>query len=473
VPDEPAAMASITNPTGKGKAVRRLKIFTMVAAAAGAALVAAVMTASPASADTDPTTTTLTLASNRVVFGLESSFQMSIGVNASSGSWEITAASPATGQVSLCGGDVSSGTSCFMPAGALPVGNYNVDAVYFGNENSGPSADGPIPLTVIAQQPTTTSLRLSSDTVIAGQEDSEELDFTALGDTGNPAQGPVTVLAATQAGSTPLPSCTNIQVSAQFGDGSCTLAANELAPGTYQVTARFDGNQNFLGSSSAPQTLTVLAQQSTTTSLTLSPPLVTFGSGQAETFTATVTPAASGTPTGTVTVTSAKTGSTPLCTIALANATGKCTIPTASQMTPGSYPLTATYNGDNLHLSSTDTSQTLTVAKEPTTTDLTLTVDTVAVGSERAEVFTGTVTPVTSGTPTGTVTVKRGAIGVCTFTLANGTGSCRLTQRQLAAGSYQITATYNSDSTYAKSTSSPPQTLTVVAAALTPLFARR
>ena len=69
--------------------------------------------------------------------------------------------------------------------------------------------------------------------------------------------------------------------------------------------------------------------------------------------------------------------------------------------------------------------------------------------------------------------MKRGAIGVCTFTLANGTGSCRLTQRQLAAGSYQITATYNSDSTYATSTSSPPQTLTVVAAALTPLFARR
>src|SRR5262249_57037347 len=81
-------------PTGKGKAVRRLKIFTIVAAAAGAALVAAVMTAGPARADTDPTTTTLTLASSRVVFGLESSFQMSIGVNASSGSWEITAASP-------------------------------------------------------------------------------------------------------------------------------------------------------------------------------------------------------------------------------------------------------------------------------------------------------------------------------------------------------------------------------------------
>ncbi len=412
------------------------------------------MTTSPARADTDPTTTTLTLASNRVVFGLESSFQMSIGVNASSGSWEITAASPATGQVALCGGDVSSGTSCFMPAGALPVGNYNVDAVYFGNENSGPSADGPVPLTVIAQQPTATSLRLSSDTVIAGQEQSEDLDFPVLGDTGNPAQGPVTVLA----GSTPLSQCTNIEVSAgSFGEGSCSLNPSELPPGTYQLTASFGGSQNFVSSTSAPQTLTVLGQQSTTTSLALSAPSVPFANEQTETLTATVTPAASGIPTGHVTV---KSGSTTVCTIALANATGKCTL-TASQLPPGSYPLTATYSGDDLYTTSADTTQTLTVAKEPTTTDLALSADTIAVGSEQAELFTVQVAPATSGTPAGNVTVKAGATAVCTIILTNGTGNCSLTARQLARGTYQITATYNGDTTYAKSTSSPPQTLTV------------
>jgi hypothetical protein len=112
-----------------------------------------------------------------------------------------------------------------------------------------------------------------------------------------------------------------------FGDGSCSLAASELPPGTYQLTARFDGSQNFAGSTSAPQTLTVIAQQPTTTSLTLSAPSVPFANEQTETLTANVTPATSGTPTGHVTVTS---GSTPVCTIALANATGKCTL-TASQ----------------------------------------------------------------------------------------------------------------------------------------------
>jgi Bacterial Ig-like domain (group 3) len=412
------------------------------------------MTASPASADTDPTTTTLTLASHRVVFGLEGTFQMSISVNASSGSWEITAASPATGSVALCGGDVSSGTSCFMSPGALPPGSYNVDAVYFGNENSGPSADGPEPLTVIAQQPTVTSLTLDPATVIAGHEQSEDLDFQVLGDTGNAAEGPVTVLA----GSTTLSQCTNIEVSAgSFGEGFCSLTANELPPGTYQLTASFGGSQNFVSSTSAPQTLTILGQQSTTTSLRLSAPSVPFANEQTETLTANVTPATSGTPTGNVTV---KTGSTTVCTIALANATGKCTL-TASQLPPGSYPLTATYGGDDIYTTSADTAQTLTVAKEPTTTDLALSADTIAVGSEQAELFTVQVAPATSGTPTGNVTVKAGATAVCTIILTNGTGNCTLTPRQLARGSYQITATYNGDTTYARSTSSPPQTLTV------------
>jgi Big-like domain-containing protein len=450
VPDEPAATASITNPTGKGKAVRRLKIFTMVAGAAGAALVAAVMTASPASADTNPTTTTLTLASNRVVFGFEGSFTMQVGVNAFDGSWSITAGSPATGSIPLCGGNVSNGTSCTMPAGALPPGNYNLVAVYSGSENSSPSASGLVPLTVIAQQPTTTSLTLFPDTVIAGQEQSEDLGLRVTGDTGNSAAGPVTVLA----GSTPLSLCTNIEV---IGVGDCSLTASELPPGTYQLTARFDGSQNFAGSTSAPQTLTVVAQQPTTTSLTLSAPSVPFANEQTETLTATVTPATSGTPTGHVTVTS---GSTPVCTIALASATGTCTL-TASQLPPGSYPLTATYNGDSLNLTSADTTQTLTVAKEPTTTDLTLSADTIARGSEQAELFTVQVTPATSGTPTGNVTVKAGATAVCTIILSNATGNCTLTPNQLARGTHQITATYNGAATYAKSTSSPPQTLTV------------
>lgn len=50
---------------------------------------------------------------------------------------------------------------------------------------------------------------------------------------------------------------------------------------------------------------------------------------------------------------------------------------------------------------------------------------------------------------------------MCTIILASATGNCTLTPNQLARGTHRITATYNGDTTYAKSTSSPPQTLTV------------
>jgi hypothetical protein len=330
-------------------------MFRMVAAAAGAALMAVVMTAGPAMADTQGTTTTLSLPSNRVVWGLEFNFVMSVGINATEGHWVIEAGSPTFPTTILCGGQLPGQTSCAMPPSALPPGNYNLIAIYDGTENFSFSASGLVQLTVVAQQPTNTSLSLSPSTVVFGHEDSEIIQVLANGDTGNPAQGAATVLL----GSAPLsPQCTNIPL---FNGGNfCRLTASQLQPGTYQLTARFDGSRDFAGSTSAPRTLTVVPQQPTTTNLTLSAASVPFGNEQIETLTATITPAASGTPTGFVTV---KAGSTAVCTIILANATGTCSL-TASQLARGTYQITATYNGDTTYASSTSSPpQTLTVTR--------------------------------------------------------------------------------------------------------------
>jgi Big-like domain-containing protein len=439
---------------GGTESVRLKRIFTSLAATVGAAFMLVAVTAGPAQADTDPTTTSLTIQSSVVAVGLESHFAMSMNVNAPVGRWIIEAGSPATGLIVLCGGDVSSSTGCFMPAGALPVGNYNLIAIYDGTENSSPSASGLSPLSVVAQQPTSTTLSLSSNTIVFGHEDTEDVQVTVSGDPFNAAQGTTTVLSN---GTALAPQCTGLSL---FNTTSfCTLNASQLQPGTYQLIATFSGSTNFAGSTSGVTTLTVLAQQPTTTKLTLSPSAtVVVGNELTETFSATVTPATSGTPTGAVTV---STGSTPLCGFTLVNGTGRCNLPSASKLSPGTYPLTATYTGDGTYSSSTDTSQTLTVAKVPTTTDLIMSADTIAVGGEDAEVFTVQVTPTTgSGTPTGNVAVKAGATAVCTVILANGT-TCSLKPRQLVAGTYQITATYNSDATFAASASTPAQTLTV------------
>jgi large repetitive protein len=431
-----------------------VKIFTMLAAAAGAAIMAVAATAAPALADTDPTTTTLSLQSSVVAVGLESNFRMSIGVNAFDGNWVIEAGSPATGTIVLCGGNPGVTQTCLMPAGALPVGNYNVIAIYSGSENSSPSASGLSPLSVVAQQPTTTALSVSPTTVIFGSEDSVGLETTVGGDPHNTAQGTTTVLS----NGTPLATqCTGLTLF--NGSSFCSLNPTQLAPGTYPLTASFSGSANFAASSSTPPTtLTVLAKQPTRTKVSLLPTSTAFiGNEQSQSFSATVTPTTSGNPTGSVSI---ATGTTSLCSFVLVNGTGKCNLPSASKLALGTYPITATYSGDTTFDTSTDTSQTLTVAKVPTTTDLQLAVDTVAVGGEDAAVFTVQANPtVGAGTPTGTIAVKENGTGVCTVILADG-NTCAPKPKQLAAGTYQITATYNGDANFAASTS-PAQTLTV------------
>jgi hypothetical protein len=436
--------------------VRLKKIGTRLAATMGAALVAVVMIAGPARADVEPTTTSLRLSSHRVVFGLESSFGMTVDSSAPTGPWEIRAGSPTFPTIVLCSGSFP-GKFCLMPAGALPLGNYNLTAIYLGDENHGFSQSGFEPLTVIAQQPTSTSLELGNfQTVVFGHEQFSNINIQTVADDGRPVLGAGTILL----GSTPLnPRCTSMRYN-DIGQATCNLLPTELPPGTYQLAGRFDGSQNLAVSTSPPRTLTVLPQQSTTTRLTLSTPTVTFGDEQVETFTATVTPQFDGKPTGVVTV---KAGTTTLCSFGLVNARGQCSL-TASQLRSGSYRLTASYGGDNdTYLASEDTTQTLTVAKQPTVTDLAVSADIIASGSEQAELFSVEVFADT-GVPTGNITVKAGALAVCTIILVNAAGNCSLTPQQLAVGEHQITATYNGDANHARSVSSPPQTVSVVPA---------
>jgi hypothetical protein len=327
---------------------------------------AAAMTASPARADTAPTSTTLTLFTNSVFFGLEDENTLSVDVSGGNGA-PAGSVGVLIGQTIVCSGPVTNGSgSCGLTPNALSPGTYPLTAIYFGDENSGNSASNTVNLTVVAQQPTTTTLTLSAPTITFGREQSEQLSVRVVPVLAGIATGAVTITAG---------SATVCTITLDQGDDSCALTASQLPIGSYQLTATYGGGQltdqgrngTFAGSVSTAQALTVVALQPTTTSLTLSAPSVPFGNEQTETLTATVSPPAGGTPaTGTVTVTS---GTTPVCTITLAGGTGKCPPLTGSQLAIGSHPLTATYNGDDTHSTSADTTQSLTVAKEPTTTD--------------------------------------------------------------------------------------------------------
>ncbi|MFI5898096.1 Ig-like domain-containing protein [Actinoplanes sp. NPDC051513] len=435
------------------------KVLAGLASVVTAALVVQTVTAGPALADKDGSSTSLSLQSGTAFAGALDRDVMTVGVSAGNptGSFGVVG-----GGKSLCFGFISGVATCTMTARALATGTYTLRANYDGNEDTFPSTSGPVTLTVLLQ-PSTTSMQISDPfgstvsgdpRLVFGQEQGYSFNAVAQGTVEGTPGGSMTITDTTSSGTSTL--CSGMLNS--LGElASCSLGASTLPVGTNEITATYFSDGVYAGSATS-RTVTVVPVQSTTTTLTLSSPSVPFASEQTEVLTARVTNAGGGTPTGTVTI---STGSTPICGFTLSGGTGHCS-PSASLLRPGSYPLTATYNGDVTDTPSSDTSQTLVVAKEPTTTVLTESADVIAFGSEDAELFTVEVVPAVSGTPTGNVTVKNGRVAVCTIVLAAGNG-CFLKPTQLKVGDYQITATYNGDSTFAASTS-PAQPLTVVEA---------
>ena len=98
----------------------------------------------------------------------------------------------------------------------------------------------------------------------------------------------------------------------------------------------------------------------------------------------------------------------------------------------------------------------------PTTTAISLSARSVAYGNERAEKISATVSAAT-GVASGTVTVKSGAVTVCTITLADGQGSCALHETQFGSGVANLVGAYTGPAWLAPSTS-PVIALTVTRA---------
>ena len=83
---------------------------------------------------------------------------------------------------------------------------------------------------------------------------------------------------------------------------TCTAPPGvQLAVGTHGVTATYCGDPNFSPSSATTPALITVTQASTSTTVSVAPATVAFGSEDGATFSVTVTPQFSGTPTGTVT----------------------------------------------------------------------------------------------------------------------------------------------------------------------------
>jgi predicted secreted protein len=178
----------------------------------------------------------------------------------------------------------------------------------------------------------------------------------------------------------------------------------------------------------------------TTTGLTASPN--PSASGQFVTFTATVTPTFSGTPTGTVTF---KNGTTNIGTSTLSGGVAKFSTKT---LAVGSHSITAVYNGATYFTTSTSSAVTQ-VVENATTTTLVSSLNPAEFGQYVK--FTATVTSTSSGTPTGTVTFKNGTTVLGTSNMSGGAASLFI--NTLAVNTHPITAVYSGNATFSTSTS--------------------
>jgi hypothetical protein len=217
------------------------------------------------------------------------------------------------------------------------------------------------------------------------------------------------------------------------GAGSCNLTSTSA--GAKTLTATYGGDSNFNGSSDT-EAHQVDKANTTTTITSDAPDPSVVGEAVPINYSVTANSPGSGTPTGNVTVT-ASTGETCTATVAA----GTCSITFNS---PGLRSLTASYAGDNDYNASTSVPETHNVNKADTTTTISDSPATTAVGESYTVSWTVTVNSPGSGTPTGTVTVDDGTGGTCSASVS--AGSCSITST--SAGTKTLTGNYSGDTNF-------------------------
>ena len=288
-------------------------------------------------------------------------------------------------------------------------------------------------ITVNARADTTTALSSAAKSTVYGQS----VTFTATVNATSAGIG-------TPTGSVTFYDDATTLGSAPLSGGIATFATTVLTAGADSITAVYNGDTNFVGSTSPVLSQTIEQDGTAATVIASAGPSVF---GQSVTFTATVSPAApgGGTPTGTVIF---EDGSTVLGSLTLNG--GVATL-ASSGLSVANHKITAIYGGDGNFTGSQSKTLTQTVTKDATTT----TASSSATPSDfgRSVTFTATVIAAApgGGTPTGTVTFKDGSTRLGKGTLSDGTAS--ITTSSLAVATHSITVSYGGDGDFTTSAS--------------------
>jgi len=276
------------------------------------------------------TTTTLSSSVNpsvsgkRVLFSATVSPQSGAGVPTGNITFYDGAAALAT--VTLTSGSASYTTS------KLPLGTSTITAVYGGSSNNSGSTSAPVNQVVTAA--TTIAITSSPSSSAYGQ--SVILTAAVTSSIGSPPNGE----------SVSFMRGTLLLGTGTLSGGSASLKTSTLTVGEYGIKAVYAGDQNFSPSTSKA-VFQAIGKATTTTALvsSLNPSTV----GQPVTFTATVAPEFSGTPTGAVVF---KNGTV---TLGTATLSGGLASYTTTKLAVGMESITAAYGGSSSFTRSTST----------------------------------------------------------------------------------------------------------------------
>jgi hypothetical protein len=338
--------------------------------------------------------------------------------------------------------------TCHPSTGTLLTASpdaYSIVAVYTATGNFVSSTSPGAPLTVTSAQSTTTTLTVTPASAVYGDETT--VTFSAKVSpqfTGVPT-GTVDIDASVH-GKTVLVCA----ITLTGGRGTCKPSSGEVVPtGTLAVTAKYVGDSNFSGSTSAPGTWKVTAA-TTSTTVSVAPSATAYGSETTAVFTATVKPQFGGVPTGTVKITAP--GGATVCTATLVTGRGTCSPASGEVLAVAPhYTLTGTYSGDTNFATSSGTTG-FGVTAGPTATSVTSSANPSVPGETLT--FTATVTGLAgSGTPTGTVTFAEGGTVLCAGAPVTAE-KATCTETIPVTPSQTITASYSGDADHLPSSGS-------------------
>src|SRR3989454_118851 len=372
---------------------------------------------------------------------------------------------PASAVCNLGAGAVVAMATCVASFTGTASGTASVTGTY-GGDSGTPSHTGSTSAAAtitVNKRSTSTSITCASPVVInLASICSVTVADTDVG-TAIPPTGTVT-FTSTGPGSLSAPSCI-------LTSGACTVSFTGTAAGSATVAATYGGDSSHNGSGPTTSNTITVNKRSTSTGVSCAPSSINIGGGS--TCTATVTDTDVGTaitPSGTVTFTSSNTAVGTVAASCTLGGTGTCTV-TFTGVAPGSATVSGTYGSDATHLGSGPTaSNTITVAKDTTTTSIPnpVSCNIASGGTTCTMTVIATVADTTnpSNTPTGTVTFTltmtagTGSLSSNTCILSAGSCSVTFTGGLPVPGSGTLTASYGSDGTHLAS-SSPASTVSV------------